>query len=158
GAGTQTDWADTFDGAFDEPDWQFFAFDGSAPLYTPATAAINGDYLQINDQTALYAGAYIPRSFGEARVAALINADGTNTGTSPDNQIDQGVLSHFNPGTQESYTAYMRMEANYQDLVLAKVDATHFDPAFIDERVRVAESSDADWSMDRMYVVELDVV
>src|SRR5699024_3121849 len=89
GTGILPDWADTFDGALDEPDWQFFAFDGSPALYTPATAGISGNYLQINDPAALYAGGYIPRSFGEARVSALVNADGTNTGTSPDNQIDQ---------------------------------------------------------------------
>ncbi|HSH27162.1 MAG TPA: MBG domain-containing protein, partial [Wenzhouxiangella sp.] len=158
GTGILPDWSDRFEGAFDEPDWQFFAFDGTSPLYTPETAQITNDYLQINDPTALYAGGYIPRSFGEARVAALVNADGTNTGTSPDNQIDQGVLSHFDPDAQEGYAAYMRMEATYQDLVLVKFDAANFDPALIDERVRVADDSDGDWSMDRMYVVELDVV
>ncbi len=158
GTGIQPDWSDSFDGAFDEPDWQFFAFDGSPLLYEPATVEIVGDYLQINDPAALYAGGYIPRSFGESRVATLTNADGTNTGVSPDNQIDHGVLSHFDPDLTHGYSAYLRYELNYQDLVVIKFDADNFSPAIIDERLRLAESSDDDWSIDRMYVVELDVV
>src|SRR5699024_915116 len=62
------------------------------------------------------------------------------------------------PAAQQGYAAYMRMEATYQDLVLVKFDAANFDPALIDQRVRVADDTDDDWSMDRMYVVELDVV
>ncbi|MCA1800183.1 MAG: MBG domain-containing protein, partial [Actinobacteria bacterium] len=152
------DWSDSFDGAFDEADWQFFTFDGSPTLGTPTTVQIIGDFLQINDPTAVFAGGFIPRSFGQSQVTALINADGTNTGASPDNQIDQGVISHFQPELMHGYSAYLRYELNFQDLVLVKFDATNLDPALIDERVRIAESSDGDWSMDRMYVVELDVV
>ena len=158
GTGILPDWSDSFDGAFDEAGWQFFSFNGTT-LGTPATAQIaTGDYLQISDPVAVFAGGFIPRSFGESRVTSLVNADGTNTGTSPDNQIDQGVISHFNPDMLEGYAAYLRYELNFQDLVLVKFDADNIDPALIDERVRIAESSDDDWSMDRMYVVELDVV
>ena len=158
GIGIEPDWADGFDGAFDEDGWEFFAFDGSPTLYEPATAQISGDYLQINDPAALYAGGYIPRSFGESRVASLVNADGTNTGTSPDNQIDQGVVSHFDPDLLEGYSAYIRYELDAQELVLAKFDADNLDPALIDQRIELAASDDGDWSKDRMYVVELDVV
>ena len=157
GAGVLPDWSDGFDGAFDEAGWQFYTFDGST-LGTPTTAQITDDYLQINDSSAILAGGYIPRSFGESRVTSLVNADGTNTGNGQDNQIDQGVISHFNPDLLEGYAAYVRYELNYQDLVLVKFDQNNLDPALIDERVRMVESSDGDWSMDRMYVVELDVV
>jgi uncharacterized repeat protein (TIGR01451 family) len=156
GVGILPDWSDSFDGAFDEASWQFYTFDG-ATLGTPTTALITDDYLQINDASAVFAGGYIPRSFGESRVTSLVNADGTGD-SGLDNQIDQGVISHFNPDLLKGYAAYVRYELNYQDLVLIKFDQNNLDPALIDERVRIAESSDGDWSMGHMYVVELDVV
>ena len=128
---------------------------------SPDFAGVDSGYLRVTDADAVYAGGYVPRVFGDARVASVVNADETNTGVNPDNQIDQGVISHFDPtdGVLEGYVAYIRYELRYHELVLAKFDADDLDPPLIEKRVRLADFPEGDAAMmGKSYGVMLEAV
>ncbi|RFF32493.1 hypothetical protein, partial [Wenzhouxiangella sediminis] len=154
-------WFEDFDGGTLNLNWQFFDFTGAPSLGTPDFAGIDSGYLRVTDSDAVYAGGYVPRLFGDSRVVSIVNADGTNTGVSPDNQIDQGVISHFDPasGVLSGYVAYIRYELRYHELVLAKFDADDLDPPLIEKRVRLADFPEGDAAMmGKRYGVVLETV
>ncbi|MBS3744332.1 MAG: choice-of-anchor D domain-containing protein [Wenzhouxiangellaceae bacterium] len=165
GTAALPDWSDGFAADPDgfEQSWTFRAFDTDLNPLMPATAGVTGEgYLQIRDPDAAFALGYVERTFGDTRTSSLVNADGLGSGSDSgdalDNQIDQGVIARFEPTTRSGYGAYMRMELDEQQLVLIKFDGNNVDPALIDLRETVATSGDPDWSMGRMYEVELDAV
>ncbi|MFO7763705.1 MAG: choice-of-anchor D domain-containing protein [Wenzhouxiangellaceae bacterium] len=165
GTGALPDWSDGFAADPDgfEQSWTFRAFDADLNPLMPATAGVTGEgYLQIRDPDAAFALGYVERTFGDTRTSSLVNADGLGSGSDSgdglDNQVDQGVIARFEPTTRSGYGAYMRMELDEQQLVLIKFDGNNVDPALIDLRETVATSEDPDWSMGRMYEVELDAV